>query len=68
MLAGESRQLLVQVRAPAVRSDYILSVTADADNDAFELNNEYRAGASVISSIETHYAGRARAPSLLATS
>ncbi len=46
-----TRELVIRVRAATV-GDHILSVTADAANDAFDWNNEYRAGVETRSSID----------------
>lgn len=48
---GETRDLAITVRA-TIAHNFILSVTADADNDAFESNNAWRATVQARSSID----------------
>ena len=48
---GETRDLAITVRA-TIAHDFILSVTTDAANDAFESNNEWRANVVARSSVD----------------
>ena len=48
---GETRDLAITVRA-TIANNFILSVTTDATNDAFESNNEWRANVLARSSVD----------------